>query len=237
MCFSKRNKRYYHIHRVTFWTFLGVMIILVIISFYRHKLYDAWLLSGGQETVTYAGVMSELSDDTQCYLCGDTDDSMMQYYRRFDGLGIIFLNDWNILPFETAVYDEDGVKIKNLSGTRSSTGTRNGYQYKTNSIPSKGIAEISVTLEEGYAPNIESIQKRLCQDCLNKILESLEFDRFKKQTKEAVPMCLVDFQTLEIYSLQETSKKIYTTDFYVKSYNQNNELQVEVIDSGIHDIN
>jgi len=161
----------------------------------------------------------------------------MQYYRRFDGLGIIFLNDWNILPFETAVYDENGVKIKNHSGTRSSTGTRDGYQYKTNSIPSNGIAEISVILEEGYAPDIESIQERLCQKCLDKVLGSLEFDRLKKQAREAMPMCLVDFQTLEIYSLQEISHKYYIGDYYVKSFNQKNELQVEVIDGGIYEKN
>ena len=65
------------------------------------------------------------------------------------------------------------------------------------------------------------------------MLESFEIDRWKYEKREALPVCLVDFQTLEIYSLQEAAQKIYINDFYVKSYNQNNELQVEVIDVGI----
>ena len=49
----------------------------------------------------------------------------------------------------------------------------------------------------------ETIRGHLCQKCLNEVLESLEFCKWKYEKKEAVPLCLVDLKTLEIYSLQD----------------------------------
>lgn len=40
----------------------------------------------------------------------------------------------------------------------------------------------------------ETIRGHLCQKCLNKVLESLEFRKWKYEKKEAVPLCLVDFK-------------------------------------------
>lgn len=42
-------------------------------------------------------------------------------------------------------------------------------------------------------------------------------------------MCLVDFQTLEIYSLQMISHKRYIDEFYAKSFVKDRELYVEAI--------
>ena len=39
-------------------------------------------------------VQSELSDPEGCYLCGTAKESMMGYFRQFDDLGIISVNQW-----------------------------------------------------------------------------------------------------------------------------------------------
>ena len=76
-----------------------------------------------------------------------------------------------------------------------------------NSIPEKEIARANITFSNKYKPNILRLQKKLCQACLDKVLESLEINRWKYEKREALPVCLVDFQALEIYSLQVQSQR------------------------------
>ena len=216
MNFRKGNERYYYVSKIVLWALLGMMIVWIGICFCKQDLYKVWLVSSRREKVTYASVSSVLSDDTKCYLCGNTDDSMMPYYRKFDTLGILFLNDWNILGFETH------------SGTRISIGNTEEYRYENSSVPGKGLAEINVTFEEGYKPDIESLRKRLCQTCLDKVLEALEFERLKNQKKEAMPLCLVDFRTLEIYSVQKPMQKLYLDNWYVSTQGEDNKFKIEI---------
>lgn len=164
-----------------------------------------------------------------CQLCGKQDNSMMNYYSKFNTLGIIILNDWNVLELATSVYDENGLKIDNHPGTRTSLGTTEEYRYETSSMPSKGIAEINLTFSEEVKPNVASLQKRLCQECLDGILDTLEFDKWKREKKEAMPLCLIDFQTMKLYSLQPLTQKIYIDNYYIKSHINENTLQVEAI--------
>lgn len=225
-----KNIRYYRIRASVAWFTIFIILVLLLCCYYRRDIHDAWLQLGGRERVSYVGLKSKLENVAECRLCGSTDDSMMDYYRKYNTLGVICVNDWNVFELETEIHDESGDQTERHLGTKSTVGSTEEYNYKTNSIPGRGIAEIIITLPKEYKLNILSLQKKLCQDCLDKILESLECDRWRKEEKEPLPLCLVDFQTLEIYSLQERVQKTYIDDFYVKIQNNNNELTVEVVD-------
>ena len=58
--------------------------------------------------ITFDDLQSNLKDISTCYLCGSSDYSMMDYYRKFDTVGLISLNDWYILDFQLKAYDENG---------------------------------------------------------------------------------------------------------------------------------
>jgi len=205
-----------------------VTILLVIYSFHD-EIYNAWIQSEGREEISYVDIKSKLDNTAECGLCGSSDDSMMDYYRQFNTLGIISVNDWNVFALETQLYVEPENEMEVHLGTRECMGSTKEYEYKTSSVPSRGIAELTITLTEESELDVTSIQKRLCQKCLDKVLASLECDKWKNGKKEVLPMCLVDFQTLEIYSLQEISHKTYINDFYVKFQNKDDELYVEVV--------
>jgi hypothetical protein len=228
-----KNIRYYRIRASVVWLTVFIIVALLLCCYYRKDIYNAWLRLGGREQISYVGLESKLDNVAECRLCGSTDDSMMDYYRKFNTLGVICVNDWNVFELETQIHDESGDDMEQHPGTRDTVGNTKEYDYETNSIPEKGIAGVNITFSNEYKPNIIRLQKKLCQGCLDKVLESFEIDRWKYEKREALPVCLVDFQTLEIYSLQEAAQKIYINDFYVKSYNQNNELLVEVIGRGI----
>lgn len=225
-----KNIRYYRIRASVVWLTVFLIVALLLCCYYRKDIYNAWLQLGGREQISYVGLESKLDNVAECRLCGSTDDSMMDYYRKFNTLGVICVNDWNVFELETEIHDESGDRTETHLGTRSTVGSTEEYNYKTNSIPGRGIAEIIITLPKEYKLNILDLQKKLCQDCLDKILESLACDRWRNdEEKEPLPLCLVDFQTLQIYSLQEQSQKKYTEKFYIKSQNNNNQIKVEVV--------
>lgn len=59
------------------------------------------------------------------------------------------------------------------------------------------------------------------------MLESLEFCKWKYEKKEAVPLCLVDFETLEIYSLQDWHQRCRIQHYWVEIESDGNEITVE----------
>ena len=42
-------------------------------------------------------VESKLKDPKQCWLCGSDERSMMDYFRKFDDLGVICTNHWYVI--------------------------------------------------------------------------------------------------------------------------------------------
>lgn len=60
------------------------------------------------------------------------------------------------------------------------------------------------------------MQKHLCQTCLDKVLEVMEVYGPEDETAKPRDLCLVDFQTLELYSLQGDYISYYVRDYYVQ---------------------
>lgn len=71
------------------------------------------------------------------------------------------------------------------------------------STPSIGMASIDVTLQDNYTANTEFLQENLCRECLDKMIDSLECKKWRNEKKEPIPLCLIDFKMLKIYSLQD----------------------------------
>ena len=224
-----KNIRYYRIRASVVWLTVFIIVALLLCCYYRKDIYNAWLQLGGREQISYVGLESKLDNVAECRLCGSTDDSMRDYYRKFNTFGVISINDWNVLELETEIHDEYGSGLGNHLGTRECIGTTEEYEYKISSIPSRGVAETTITLSEECKPHVDSIQKRLCQKCLDKILETLEYSKWEKEKSEAIPMCLVDFQTLEPYSSPATSQKFFINNIYVSTQREHNVLRVETI--------
>lgn len=90
---SGKEKQYYEIKKSHLWIGVGIMLSIIVITYFRQDLFDIWQRKQGRENVTYEGIKSVLEDNTECYLCGNSDRSLMGYYRKFDTLGLILLND------------------------------------------------------------------------------------------------------------------------------------------------
>lgn len=224
----KRERKYYRIRAGLFWLLVGGFVLLTLGVYFKDELYETWLKSGGMEDVSYEGIQSGLKDKETCYLCGQSGRSMMDDYQKFDLIGLISLNDWYVLDFRLKCHDENGNEVNREDGTSTSFGNTGEIIYSTESNFCGTMASIEVALPEDYQMKPEIIREHLCQKCLDKVLESLEFHKWKYEKKEAVPLCLVDFKTLEIYSLQDWHRGYRIQNYWVEIEPDGNEITVEV---------
>ena len=72
------------------------------------------------------------------------------------------------------------------------------------------------------------LQRHLCQACLGKVTDSLEISKWKSEKKQAIPLCLVDFKTLEIYSLQDWHVGCSIRDYWVDMEYSREKMEVKV---------
>ena len=119
----EKRKKYYHIRKDLFWcTILLAVSFLIGYAIHQHHgifLTHSLKADAPKERIeiTFDDLQSSLNDISTCYLCGSSDYSMMDYYRKFDTVGLISLNDWHVLDFQLKAYDESGNEILNKTSS------------------------------------------------------------------------------------------------------------------------
>lgn len=216
----KRKKYYYRIRAEAFWSTAACVLLLFAGVFFKDDIYERWLHSGGTENVAIEKMKSGLKCVGTCYLCGNSDDSLMDHYRKRDSIGLISINDWYVLDFRL-----DTSEAEEGYGSCES-GNTGEIMYSLNNNFSGEMAAVEVILPEDYDLKKEKIQNSLCQQCLDKVVESLEVHKWKNERKKAVPLCLMDFQTLEIYSVQDWHKGCLIGDYWVDIKTEENQIEI-----------
>lgn len=228
---EKRVVTYYKIRRNVFWIFFGVVFLSMLIVYHKDKIYEKWKHSQGREDISYMGMVSKLEKAEVCYLCGISSKSLVGYYRKCGTIGVISLNDWYVVDFGLENYNEEGSYItEGNSGTSSRLTNTGDVTIQTSGTPSRGMASVDVMLPEGYVLDTKLIQEHLCQICLDKVTASLETSKWKVEKKTSIPLCLVDFQTLEIYSLQDWHIGTSIRDYWVEMEHGENEVGVKAFE-------
>ena len=216
------RKKTYCIRASVLYAGVAVMVLLALLAYYRNDLYELWKEKNGMEKVVYEDMKSELSDESCCYLCGSSNKSLVGYYRKTSSLGIISLNNWYVTDFRIEE-SEEGMD----SGASSALTSIDGISIYSEGTPARGTASIEVDLSEDCQVDYEMLEKNLCQSCLDKIMSALEYRKWKVEDKNPVPLCLIDFETLDIYSLQDTLHKYSVRDYWVVASCEKNRVLVD----------
>ena len=231
----KKEKRYYQIRIDYFWlSILAVIIVIsMIIAYYAsaHEQTSSQPVSTKHRAdidVTFDDLRSALENTSECYLCGNAEESLMNYFRNFETIGLISLNDWYVIDFPLKNYDENGNEVESATSTSFLSGNTGEISYSSDGTPSRGMASIDVTLPVNYKVDTNTLEKHLCQNCLNKVAASLEYRKSNSERKEAISLCIVDFKTLDIYSLQDYWRSYFVRDYYVEMDFDDNMVKTEV---------
>lgn len=230
---DEKNIKYYRIRASVIWTaivVIGVLFSVIISALFKSENTNAADTnnSGHVETVhmEYGSISSKLKNKEECYLCGSHANSLMGYYKKFDTVGIIGLNQWYVLDLRLQSYDESGNKIENSSGSSTSMGNTSGMDYYVSAVASRGKSKATISSTDGVFDKTV-VQNNLCQSCLDKITDTLE-GYFEKGKEEYLPFCLVDFETLDIYPMQKMNISYSVRDYWVELDHQDNEIELSV---------
>lgn len=220
---SKQGKASYYLVRIEIiWgmtLLLIASVVLLIFSYRRQCEY----VEKEDENVAYEykiqpSVESGLSDIEGCYLCGQNRKSLIGYYCGNDDLGIICINQWYIVGLGIRGFEEQS----DFNGTQennrtSSFGTGEGGEFfRISQNFSRGISEIEIDYGENSIFDLNTVKDQLCQECLDQLLSVM--DCYGLEGEEAQPrdLCLIDFQTMELYTLQKHNRSYYIRDYYVQ---------------------
>lgn len=173
-------------------------------------------------------VESRIKNIEECYLCGSSNQSLMDVFRRYDDLGIICVNNWYVMDMGIRNHDEQG----NLAGEQRGfcigwTNTEKGdCSFQTEGNPDRGISNVTVEYGENSVFDVKRVQDYLCQECLDKLLAVMKIPYGEYEPEKVRDVCLVDFQTLELYSLQEHRVSYYIRDYYVQMERQETKQEI-----------
>jgi hypothetical protein len=161
--------------------------------------------------VTQGAVKSTLDNKEECCLCGSNSRSLMGMYRGKDDLGIISLNNWYVLDMGVGKDGDETMSGQNFS--RITATGEGGCIFHVDQNHARRISEVRVEYGEENYFDPDKVRGYLCQTCLDKLLDVMDV---YGDSECPIGLCMIDFQTQELYSLQEQYVTYYIRDYYVK---------------------
>ncbi|RKJ49052.1 hypothetical protein D7Y05_10440 [bacterium 1XD42-54] len=212
------------------WKYILVATVTSLMSTTVPDMLWKWQENQKYVTVKYKELDSELQEQEDCFLCGSHNRTMLSYYRQVGGIGVISFNDWYVTDFDLqsrkkSNTDSDGgsnsngvLGEENASSARTMFGfvNKGDIRIEKESMASGRRASITVRWPEGLLPDLTLLKENLCQSCLDNVLENQVIRKKKYDDKIPVPFCVVDFDTLELYSLQDTHTTFSTGDYWIE---------------------
>ena len=168
---------------------------------------------------------STLTDISDCRLCGNADFSLSTLFQEKDALGVICVNNWSILEMDILKQDEE--KAVETEGQTSISTVFSGEEectFREELNQERRVLKTEVKYGTESAFDKREAEKRLCQNCLEKLLPLMQ--GYGKEEDVLHDLCLIDFQTMELYSLQGNEVSYYIRDYYVQAENSREGMEL-----------
>ena len=112
----------------------------------------------------YELTLESFVDQEDCFVCGNPPGGLLDYYYKFDSVGIIYWPDLTVIDTSVRTYDDDGNEtLEGGSGTHiSSFGGGNG-SIVCNPWPERGISDVKIYLGDAGRLDCEPLTEQLCQ--------------------------------------------------------------------------
>ena len=181
----------------------------------------------------------------QCFVCGDTNRSMMSYYSGRDSIGIIHWNNQSVFDTEVRLYDDDGNELFDTDGssTRHNSFGNNGGSITIRGMPERGYSSVSVYASEADEVDLYQLSDVLCQDCLDEVCGFYE-DEVNSGDEENISStgyCLVDFEQKQLYTLSDPYRGYFIWDYRIRydiepETEEGRRIQIDIVYVPIRDI-
>lgn len=163
---------------------------------------------------------SNLKDEHSCWLCGKNDRSLIDYYRKTNDLGVIDFNTLSVYPIEMSSDNSHTSLRVNVLGKN---------QCVFNITNSRRVTEIRVTFDQSNL-DTENLKNNFCKKCIDQVTEVFTVSGEITELQEPVDICLIDFKTGELYSLQKMYLSYYLNNYYVLLQHSEEGIKIVTVD-------
>ena len=191
--------------------FLAGLAIGLLLSAMRASMLQMDSQESEQCQITQGLVKSTLDNKEECCLCASNSRSLMGMYQGEDDLGIISLNNWYVLDMGVVKAEDETMSGQNSS--RITATGEGGCIFHVDQNHARRISEVRIEYDEENYFDVDKVRGYLCQTCLDKLIDVIDVCG---DSECPVALCMIDFQTQELYSLQEQYVTYYIRDYYVK---------------------
>ena len=164
--------------------------------------------------------LTSMVDKKDCFVCGDPADGLLEYYSKFDSIGIIHWNDMTVVDTEVKSYDDNGVEQFNdeYTSIRTSSFGKGCGSITCVPQPIRGFTETDIHIGENDILDYKSLERMLCQDCLDNVAGFYEeqVNMGQKEHEGSTGYCLIDFTTGELYTLSDPMRGYSIRDYMVR---------------------
>ena len=178
-------------------------------------------------------VKTAIEKKEDCCICGTSDRSMMDYYRKSGMVGVVCLNTMNISNLDTRLYSNDGTEViepDKDGGSMHNTYDEGKVSITIDGMEYRGIFEANISYDEDSKIDFDKTKEFLCQECLDKVASMYEeCMRWTEGEGRFPQVCLVDFATNELYPLSSHELGYNVRDFWVHIDHEKDSDNVMVI--------
>lgn len=118
------DDKYIRIRKDIFWKTVLVLIIVILSGLLIFQISNKIDKNNSSDyapteyvDVAYEDLKSKVANKEDCFICGSPEMSLMPYYRKFDTIGIISLNDCYVIDLGLKAYDEVGKEMSDGGST------------------------------------------------------------------------------------------------------------------------
>lgn len=151
----------------------------------------------------------------KCCICGKSDISMMEYYRGMDTIGIVHLDSMNMFNSEVRSYDDSGKEIFDSPGMKMNGLSEGEAHVSISGDPNRGISDIDIDYGDDSRIDLKDLEKKLCQDCLDKVCEQATEAANWGEGEELNDIWLINFKTEEFRALPGYYTMFMMDDYYI----------------------
>lgn len=150
-------------------------------------------------------------EQKDCFLCGDSDETILSLYDDIRGIGVLGFNNFNLSTLRICNEDPDLLYTSGQQSTINANG-ENGSVIQIDSFVERRYAEVMISFRENSKPDLKRMARFLCENCANDIVENNKYD-----------VGFIDYQTREIIPIKNEGRRFYVGSYVIYKVYANDE--------------
>lgn len=157
------------------------------------------------------GLSHILQKKEKCALCGDEKNSLKSIYGGVKGIGLICLNDWQVVQVLST--DEEQLQCGGMSYMNNKEGD---YSIQIEHVVERRVSLVDYTAGKHNRPDMKKMSEILCVECMQEVKEAVTIQG-EHGNRKPKAVCMVEFSTMKLYSIQQNFQYYVFGDYYVQA--------------------